>query len=139
MRAQSQAEYPNVTFMGENLPNHSYIDLALVGDVKAAGIMNILRCNTNLDTCCGGTQSSRRGDWYFPNGTSVENSDYGADIYRRRGKQRVNLLRRNNAMSPSGIYHCEIPTNVLRTETTVRDSVYVGLYANGGKFITTFL
>ena len=140
MRAhgQSQTDYPFVTFMGENLPDHSYIDLNLVGEVKAAGIMNIVRCNTDLDTCCGGMQGDRgmQGDWYFPNGTSVENIEYGADIYRRRENQRINLLRRNNAMSPSGIYRCDIP---LRTETTARDSIYVGLFANGGKFITTFL
>ena len=137
MRAhgQSQTDYPFVTFMGENLPDHSYIDLTLVGEVKADGIMNIVRCNTDLDTCCVGMQ----GDWYFPNGTSVGNFDYGTDIYRRRGNQRVNLLRRNNAMSPSGIYRCDIPTNALRTETTARDSIYVGLFANGGKFITTLL
>ena len=144
MRAhgQSQTDYPSVTFMGEHLPDHSYIDLTLVGEVKAAGIMNnIVRCNTDLDTCCGGEQGDRgmQGDWYFPNGTSVENIEYGADIYRRRGNQRVNLLRRNKAMSPSGIYRCDIPTNALRTETTAGDSIYVGLFANGGKFITTFL
>ena len=133
---QSQTHYPFVTFMGENLPDHSYIDLTLVGEVKAAGIMDIVRCKTDLDTCCDG---DRLGDWYFPNGTSVEGPENGADIYRRRGNQRVNLLRRNNAMSPSGIYRCDIPTNALRTDTTARDSIYVGLFANGGKFITTFL
>ena len=140
MRAhgQSQTDYPFVTFMGENLPDHSYIDLTLVGEVKAAGIMNIVRCNTDLVRCCGGMQGDHHGDWYFPNGTSVANFENGTDIYRRRGNQRVNLLRRNNAMSPSGIYRCDIPTNALRTETTVGDSIYVGLFANGGKFITTF-
>ena len=139
MKAQTQTDYPFVTIMGENFPNHSYIDLTLVGEVKAAGIKNIMRCNTDLDTCCGSTQGDHHGDWYFPIGTSVEGPENGTDIYRRRGNQRVNLLRRNNAMSPSGIYRCDIPTNALRTETTARDSIYVGLFANGGKFITTFL
>ena len=141
MRAhgQSQTDYPFVTFMGENLPDHSYIDLTLVGEVKAAGIMDIVRCKTDLVRCCGGEQGDHLGDWYFPNGTSVEGPENGTDIYRRRGKQRVNLLRRNYAMSPSGIYRCDIPTNALRTETTARDSIYVGLFASGGKFITTFL
>ena len=134
VRAQLQTDYPFVTFMGENLPNNSYIDLTLVGEVKAAGVENIVRCNTDLDTCCGSMQGDHRGDWYFPNGTIVEGPENGTDIYRRRGDQRVNLLRRNNASSPSGIYHCNIPTIALYDNfNTVGDAVYVGLYANGGK------
>ena len=35
---------------------------------------------------------------------------------------------------PSGIYRCEIPTNAVHdnNDISVRESVYVGLYATGG-------
>ena len=47
---------------------------------------------------------------------------------------RVNLHRRNNAMSPSGIYRCDIATDAVHDDIdlSVRETVYVGLYASGG-------
>ena len=47
------------------------------------------------------------------------------------------LGHRNNPTSPVGIYRCDIPTNAVHDDddTSVRDTVYVGLYtASGGKF-----
>ena len=32
MEVHSQTEYPYVSFMGETLPNHAYVDLSLVGN-----------------------------------------------------------------------------------------------------------
>ena len=32
VEVHSQTEFPYVSFMGETLPNHSYVDLTLVGE-----------------------------------------------------------------------------------------------------------
>ena len=59
-----------VSFMGENLTNHSYVDLTLVGtDTSDPG--NTVRCHTDLPTHCTNVQIKHRGDWYFPNGTRL--------------------------------------------------------------------
>ena len=133
VEVHSQTEYPYVSFMGVNLPNHSYEDLTLVGtDNSDPG--NIVSCHTDLNTCCGPSQGDHRGDWYFPNGSILEISRFGGDIYRTRGNMRVNLRRRNNAMSPSGIYRCDMQTVAVHDDIdlSVREIVYVGLYASGG-------
>ena len=134
MEVHSQTEFPYVSFRGENLLKHSYVDLTLVGtDTGDPG--NIVRCHTDLDTCCTG-QGQHRGDWYFPiNRTRLQFSNSGDSIYEQRGDKKVELRRRNNATSPSGMYRCDIPTNAVHHETdvlSVRDTVYVGLYATGG-------
>ena len=69
---------PYVSFMGENLANHSYVDLTLLGnDDSDSG--NTVRCNTDLSTCCD-SQDVRHGHWYFPDGGEVV---HVGDIYRR--------------------------------------------------------
>ena len=129
VEVHSQPAAPYVSFMGENLPNHAYVDLTLVGEDDADGTQNTVRCNTDLTTCCRSAQGIHRGYWYYPGGTEVFNS---GDIYRDRAAQRVFLNRRSNAMGPyaSGIYHCKIPTVAVNDDTdiTVGETVYVGLY-----------
>ena len=128
---------PYVSFMGENLPNHSYVDLTLVGNDGTNGTGNTVRCITDLATCCGTAQGVHRGDWYFPDGSELV---HGGDIDRTRGHMRFNLRRRNNAMGPSGIYRCDIPTDAVHdSDLSVRETVYVGLYASGGIYILSFL
>ena len=52
-----------------------------------------------------------------------------------RGDQRVDIHRRNNADMPSGIYRCDSATMAVHDDDpSVRESVYVGLYASGGIF-----
>ena len=97
VEVHSQTEYPYVSFMGENLTNHSYLDLTLVASVPD----KIVRCHTDLGTCCSSFQGIHRGDWYFPAGEELEQT---GDIYRNRDAKGVNLSRRNNALSPSGVY-----------------------------------
>ena len=131
---------PYVSFMGETLPNHSYVDLTLVGDDSYGDPGNTVRCHTDLDSCCTSVQGPHvhRGDWYFPNGTRLPFSGYyGYNIYEARGPQRVDLRRRYNSNSPSGIYRCDISTNTIHHDydLSMRDTVYVGLYATGGNTI----
>ena len=119
--------------MGENLPNHSYVDLTLVGnDNSDPG--NNMRCITDLGSCCSGSHGVHRGDWYFPNEDSLSLVSPGVDVFEFRGAQRVTLRRRNNAMGPFGIYRCDIPTVAVHDDSdlSVRETVYVGLYASRG-------
>ena len=121
---------PYVSFMGVNLPNHAYVDLTTVGeDISASG--DTVRCHTDLSTCCTGSQGVHRGDWYFPNGTLLPfytHSD--EDIVEDREPQVLHLRRRNNAMSPTGIYRCDIETVAVNdnVDTITGEIVYVGLY-----------
>ena len=124
---------PYVDFMTETpLPNHTYIDLNLVGE----GSLGV-RCQTDLETCCRDDDGVHHGYWIPPGSEESlpPSSNASADIYQVQGPQRVILRRRNNADMPSGIYRCDIPTNAVHDDNdlSVRESVYVGLYASGGK------
>ena len=123
---------PYVSFRGETLPNHGYVDLSLVGDAEDGG--DSIQCHTDLMMCCRGSDGideAARPDWYFPDGTEMGFSSGGGDIYQARGAQRLDLRRRNNVFSPSGIYRCEIPTD---DGDLVRERVYMGIYGSGGNF-----
>ena len=124
-----QQTFPYVSFMGQALDNHSYVDLSTVG-YSSDGV----QCHTDLSSCCSGSQGFYRGDWYFPDGTRLP---FSGVMYEARGAQRVDL-RRTTATGPTGIYRCDTPTRALRDviDTSVRDTVYVGLYAgSGGKHL----
>ena len=139
VEVHSQTEYPYVSFMGENLPNHSYVDLTLVGTDKSDP-GDIVRCITDLSTCCGSSQGDHRGDWYFPDGDRLQLASPELDIFERYVAQQVNIRRRNNAMGPSGIYRCDIPTDAVHDDNdlSVRETVYVGLYASGGNILDNY-
>ena len=64
---------PYVSFMGETLPDHNYVNLSLVGSYNSG---NEIVCRTDLTTCCSGNQGANRGDWYFPNGDRFPYSHY---------------------------------------------------------------
>ena len=115
--------------MEEILPNHSYVNLRLVG-YATDGSDNV-QCHTDLDSCCN--QGKHRAHWRPPG--SLLYNDGSIDIYESRVAQGVYLRRRNNADKPSGIYRCDIPTNAVQgdSHTRVRETVYVGLYASGGE------
>ena len=123
---------PYVSFMGETLPNHAYVDLSLVGEDGSGS--DSVQCHTDLVTCCTGIQGAHRGDWNPPDSEMRLPFPGFGDIYEARGSQRVDLRRTNNADMPSGIYRCDIPTNAVHADDdiSVRESVYVGLYASGG-------
>ena len=126
--SKTNCSFPYVSFMGQTLANHSYVDLSLVGDEENGG--DSVQCHTDLGTCCSGAQGPHRGDWHLPNGTRLPFSGQGG-IYEYRGDKRVDL-RHSSGIMPSGIYRCSIPTiGVHRdTDTAVRDTVYMGLYTS---------
>ena len=122
---------PYVTFMEETLHNHSYVDLSLVGDANSG---NETVCKTDLSTCCNVGAGPDRGDWYFPN---EDRLPFSGPLVERRLNQRVELHRgAGNGSIPSGIYRCDIEITTVHsdddTDTTTRETVYVGLYDSGG-------
>ena len=121
-----QQTFPYVSFMGQILVNHSYVDLSTVDG------SNSVQCHTDLGTCCSGSQGAHRGDWSFPDGTVLP---FSGPIYLGRSAQRV-VIRRTTVTGPTGIYRCDISTEAVHDDTdiSVRETVYVGLYiADEGK------
>ena len=124
---------PYLTFMGEILPDHSYVDLSLVGGIDSG---NVVECHTDLSTCCNDGAGSDRGDWYFPNGDRLPFPGSHPQVQYRQF-QRVMLSRGiGSGSAPSGIYRCDIETIAVHSDdsadTTTRETVYVGLYDSGG-------
>ena len=110
---------PYVSFMGNVLPNHAYVDLTQVGT---------LQCVTDLDTCCTRYQGSHSGSWIAPGDAIITGQ---TDIFQGYG-DKVVVLYRNHRGDTSGIYRCDIATVA---EPSVRESVYVGLYFSGGNSV----
>ena len=115
-------EYPQVTFMGNDLANHSYLDLSQVGTYHTRRV----QCRTDVDGCCTPSQGLDRGEWTFPNGTVLPSS---GDIYQHSHDQRVDLYR--NSGSESGIYCCNI--TIIGGFGDIFGFFYIGLYQNGGE------
>ena len=121
---------PYMTFMGETLPNNSYLDVRLVNcNSSGAGV----QCHTDLTTCCNRQQGNDSGDWYAPDSVTrlpfLQSGDLTA-AFERRGSQTVTLYRRsrhNSTVFRSGIYRCDIAVNGSK-----RGTVYAGLYDTGG-------
>ena len=130
VEVQSQTEYPYISFMGNTLPNHSYVDFNEVGGNQD----NTVQCHTDLSTCCNTHQLVPRGDWFFPNDTRLPFYNESGDIQESLQPQVVRIRRLNNAIGPSGIYRCFIGTNAVHNDSdpSVGERVYVGLYHNGG-------
>ena len=109
---------PHLSFGNDNvLPNHSYVDLGMV----ETSFNNSVQCHTG----------NHSGQWYFPSGDPLQNKSEDGDIYQVEPDMDNTTvdLRRNNANSPTGIYHCEIAVSGNADGARV----YVGLYINGGK------
>ena len=123
--AHCQQTFPYVSFMGQTLDNHSYVDLSTVG--SASNNSDSVVCHTDLSTCCTGPH---RGDWYFPNGTRLPFSGISVPIGLGRTTQ-IAVIRRTTATGPTGIYRCDISTVAVNDITDIlRETVYVGLYTD---------
>ena len=88
---------PYLTFMGETLPDHSYVDLSALGELD--NVDDHVVCHTDLTSCCGGDDFYDRGFWFFPNGTVLRGARrYGGPgaatnpIVLMRGLQLVRLI-----------------------------------------------
>ena len=132
---------PYLTFMGETLPDHSYVDLSALGDIGNED--DHVVCHTDLTTCCGG--SLDRGYWYSTAGTELPGAGGAATnpIVLMRGPQVARLIRGTNSDdAPSGLYRCIIETNADNgpgspsPDKGFGETLYVGVYSTGGMYST---
>ena len=126
LEVHSQTSTPFISFRGNILDNNSYVDFTQVG--RAGDGSDSVRCRSELDMCCSGTQGNLRGDWFFPSGAVLPFPGDG-DPFEVRGAQTADL-RRTSALSPSGIYRCNIPFDA--DDPSAMQTFYVGVYSNGG-------
>ena len=127
VEVHSQTSTPYITFRGQNLSNNSYVDFNQVGDEPDGS--DSVRCRSELEMCCSGTQGNLRGDWLFPSGERLPFPGGGNDPYEGRGAQTVDL-HRTTALTPSGIYRCDIAFDAY--DPSAMQTFYVGIYNNGG-------
>ena len=143
---------PYLTFMGETLPDHSYVDLSALGDIDNNDSHVV--CHTDLTSCCGGNGIDDRGFWYFPNGAVLPGAagdGSGAAtnpiVLRRDIQSTVRLIRGTGPGDvPSGLYRCIIETNADNDAgnpnlspspgNDIGETLYVGVYSTGGMYST---
>ena len=120
--------------LGETLPSDSFVDLEDVLNVggrplpsnrEPASATDSLQCITDLVDCCGtepdtpsGIMPTERGNWYFPDGTTV-GSGSGSRFLVNRGPNEiingqqfsgsVRLFRRFSGPPGRGRFRCELP------------------------------
>ena len=141
-------------FLGATIPSDSFVDFDDVLNI-GGGSGNIpsnrnsrnaaLLCITDLVDCCG-TESgnvscTECGNWYFPDGTVVldSNSDFGSRFQVNRGPNEeinvqtvygsVRLFHRFSEVLGRGRFYCELPS-------AANPSVNQILYVNICDFIT---
>ncbi len=102
---------------GEFYSSHSVLDPATIG----TGTVDSLLCVTTIEGCC---QSNNAGQWYYPDGVVISESTFSPQFITR-GDSVVRLNRASAAVTPSGLYRCEVPVSVGT------ESVYIGLYPVG--------
>lgn len=112
-------------FNGTVYSNNSIVTF---GSGEASDDITALLCLTNNLGCCRRNihTHANKGEWYFPSGSQVRTYGNGDAIYRNRGPSVVRLHHRNNAIPPTGIFHCKIPA-----VNEVYSSIYVGIYPEG--------
>ena len=143
-----ETEHPYISFMGNPLPNHSYVNLSQVGCYHIGHYSDTVQCHTDLSTCCRRQSNGipGRGDWFAP-GSEMRLPFYSSrdSIQEDRQYQVVHLCHRRyygvNGTSRSGIYRCVIPINAVHNDSdaSVGETVYVGLYTGEGGAYTIIL
>lgn len=112
-----------LSLRGIDYPNNSIITIGGIGTDLNTPDAGALQCITDYRPCCvayGYSGYSRRGEWYYPNGTQTSSYASGGDFFRTRGygDGTINLFRRNTGIvSPIGSYCCEIPDIVNASRT----------------------
>ena len=108
-----------LTLNGMSLTNNSIVTNTDIGTGAAA-----LVCTTTYTPCCSSFNNPET-QWYFPNGTQVQNI-LSLPYRRTRGRfpGRV-TLNRNSESTITGIFHCDIPD-----VSGVTQSLYVGIYTS---------
>ena len=109
VEVQCQQTFPYVSFIGQTLVNHSYVDISVVGN-DGSGSDNV-QCHTDLESCCSEAQGIHCGDWYSPNGARLPFPD-GSDIVEAcliyLKDLNFIIYTSSTVMGPTGIYHCNL-------------------------------
>ena len=116
----SQYAGVSLSLRGITYSNNSVVSIIDISEEDDA-----LLCQTNNTECCRMRDNPSKvafGQWFFPNGSEVMHSVDGGDFYRNRFTSIVRLHRRNNALSPTGRYHCVIPD-----ASGVNQTIYVNI------------
>jgi hypothetical protein len=117
-----------LTLGSDNLPNHALVSFDQVGSSQNGG--NSLQCHSDLDSCCEGSNGDGAGgNWFTPDNERLSSA---GSVYVVPGDKRVDLRRGDSGSVVPGIYRCEIDTVATGAGASVRESLYVGLYPNGG-------
>ena len=111
---------PYLSFKHQSLSNNSYVDINEIG--KATDGSDSIQCRSELKNCCQ-TAGPLSGSWSYPDGSEV-----GGNIYQSRGTMRADLRRRNNAITPVGIYCCRIAYN--SSDPSANNTLCVGIYGS---------
>ncbi len=76
-----------------------------------------LLCVTEYENCC----SNSVARFYYPNGNVVGFSSTSS-LYQNRGEQLVRLNRKDDSLSPTGRYRCDISAG-----EGVTQSIYINI------------
>ena len=102
-------------------------DTILITDIEGTNAgdsdpgSSLVCVTTNVNTqCCRSADNPKggRGEWYLPDRTRILNTP-DTNFYRTRYAQQVRLNRRNDAMSPTGVFTCEVPNDGDSTTATI--------------------
>ena len=108
-----------LTLGGEPIPAGGNILIGEIGEGDGGALL----CVTDLTQCCRVIDTPSAGvpalgNWFYPNGTAVPVDGDGYDFYRNRDTGIVRLNRRNNAMSPTGLFCCVVPDATFTNTNT---------------------
>ena len=104
-------------FLGDHFyKNNSIVNLTDIGKGNRA-----LFCISNRSYESGNIDR----DWYFPDG-SVVSQNHASTFYRNKDRSVVRLHRRNNALMPTGVFHCKI--SAMEGNRRIVQNIYVGVY-----------
>ena len=98
-----------LSLKGTVFANNSVIPITEIGTTSNTG----LQCITDRRPCCG-TQGSRAGEWFFPDGNTVPAQGGATSFYRNTGDGGIVTLNRlnTNVEMPYGKFCCAVPDNV---------------------------
>ena len=88
---------------GQTYLNNFIVAIDDIGEVE-----NALLCVTDKPDCCRSPYGTAQREFYNPNNCAVPPGSTNS-LYKNRGLQVVRLNRKNNFLSPTGVYRCEIP------------------------------
>lgn len=104
---------PYLSLRGGVQANNSAIFITGIGETLLGPNANTgLQCVTDRMPCC---RAEQLGEWFFPNGSTVETKSSGSVLYQSRGlgDGTINLNRRTSigdVLFPTGLYCCVAPT-----------------------------